>query len=198
MKVSREQMKANRARILDVASRLFREKGFEVVSVSEVMKAAGLTHGGFYGHFSSKDDLIAKTIAHVFGPDGNVRGGEGGSLNDYLDLYLSASHRDGVAEGCPTAALVADGRRQSVEARCALTEGLRSQFDRMTGAMKTSNSAGARRQAVGAWASMVGALVLSRSVEDPALSDEILSETRAWIDERLGALPVEAAEPSAG
>lgn len=67
MKVSREQMAENRRRILDAASRLFREKGFDAVSVAEVMKAAGLTHGGFYGHFSSKDDLIAQTLAHALG-----------------------------------------------------------------------------------------------------------------------------------
>ena len=187
MKVSREQMKANRVRILNVASRLFREKGFEAVGVSEVMKAAGLTHGGFYGHFSSKDDLIAQTIAHVFGADGGVRGAENGDLDAYLDIYLSPLHREGLGEGCPTAALAGDGRRQSPEARAALTEGLRSQVDRITRAISTSGAESARRQAVGTWASMVGALVLSRAIEDPALSDEILSETRAWIDERSGA-----------
>ncbi|MBS1181573.1 MAG: transcriptional regulator [Proteobacteria bacterium] len=64
MKVSREQMAENRVRILDATSRLFREKGFEAVTVADVMKAAGLTHGGFYGHFASKDDLVAQSLAH--------------------------------------------------------------------------------------------------------------------------------------
>ena len=86
MKVSREQMAENRRRILDVASRLFREKGFDAVSVSEVMKAAGLTHGGFYGHFSSKDDLVAETVGHVLSNDEDG----GGDLRAYLDDYLCA------------------------------------------------------------------------------------------------------------
>ena len=84
MKVSREQMAENRRRILDAAGRLFREKGFDSVSVAEVMKAAGLTHGGFYGHFASKDDLVAQTLAHVLAPSTG-----GGDLRAYLDAYLS-------------------------------------------------------------------------------------------------------------
>ncbi|TKB51841.1 MAG: helix-turn-helix transcriptional regulator, partial [Mesorhizobium sp.] len=84
MKVSREQMAENRRRILEVASRLFRDKGFDAVSVAEVMKAAGLTHGGFYGHFNSKDDLIAQTLAHVLAAD--TGGGRG--LRAYVDDYL--------------------------------------------------------------------------------------------------------------
>ena len=67
MKVTREQVVENRRKILEAAGRLFREKGFEAVSVAEVMNAAGLTHGGFYGHFQSKDDLIAQTLEHVLG-----------------------------------------------------------------------------------------------------------------------------------
>ena len=75
MKVSREQVAENRRRILDAASRLFRGNGFEAVTVAEVMKAAGLTHGGFYGYFKSKDDLIAETLAHALAagsPSGTI------------------------------------------------------------------------------------------------------------------------------
>jgi TetR/AcrR family transcriptional regulator, transcriptional repressor for nem operon len=181
MRVSREQMAANRARILDVAGRLFREKGFDAVGVAEVMKAAGLTHGGFYGHFESKDDLIAKTIAHIF--DAGVEAP--GDLSAYLDAYLSPRHRDGVADGCPTAALIADVRRQTQEARIAMTEGFKSQIDRVTSAMTQSGQPNARRSAIGAWASLVGALMMARTVDDPTLSDEILRETRIWVDEAL-------------
>src|SRR5438552_11909117 len=117
MKVSREQMAENRHRILDAASRLFREKGFDAVSVAEVMKAAGLTHGGFYGHFGSKDDLVAQTLAHVLAPDA----GGAGDLRAYLDAYLSPGHRDNAADGCPTAGLAADIRRQTAAARLAMT-----------------------------------------------------------------------------
>lgn len=177
MKVSREQMQANRLRILDCASRLFREKGFDAVSVAEVMQAAGLTHGGFYGHFASKDDLIAQAVAHIFGAQQAGRGG----LDAYLDAYLAPEHRDGVADGCPTAALVADVRRQTPAARAAMSEGFRSQIERIAAALGDGAPDEMRPQAVGTWAAMVGAVVLARATEDPALSAEILQQTRAWI-----------------
>ena len=178
MKVSREQMAENRRRILDAASRLFRDKGFDAVSVAEVMKAAGLTHGGFYGHFSSKDDLIAQTLAHVLAADA----GGGGDIRVYLDAYLSPRHRDNAAGGCPTAGLAADIRHQTPAARSAMTEGLRSQIDRISKALPELDAADRRRAAIGSWAAMVGAVILARAIDDSALSDEILGETRAWID----------------
>jgi TetR/AcrR family transcriptional repressor of nem operon len=187
MKVSREQREANRGRILEAAGGLFREKGFDAVSVAEVMKVAGLTHGGFYGHFESKDDLIVQTIAHIFGA-GPPETGPGGLEAD-LDAYLSPLHRDGVADGCPTAALVADVRRQTPAARAAMTEGFRSQVDRIARAISREETPEAHRQAVGILASMVGALILSRTIEDPSLSLEILRETRAWIGDRAARPP---------
>src|SRR5687768_10140753 len=131
MKVSREQMAENRRRILDAASRLFRAKGFDSVSVAEVMKAAGLTHGGFYGHFSSKDDLIAQTLVHVLAGEA----GRGGDFRTFVDAYLSLRHRDNAADGCPTAGLAADIRHQTPAARLAMTDGLRSQIDRISEAL---------------------------------------------------------------
>jgi TetR/AcrR family transcriptional repressor of nem operon len=178
MKVSREQMAENRRRILDEASRLFRAKGFDAVSVAEVMKAAGLTHGGFYGHFTSKDDLIAQTLAHVLAVDA----GGGGDFRAYVEAYLSPRHRDNAAGGCPTACLVADIRHQTAAARAAMTEGLRSQIDRASAALPGVGPADRRRAAIGSWAAMVGAVILARAIDDPALSDEILEQTRAWID----------------
>ena len=178
MKVSREQMAENRRRILDVASRLFRDKGFDAVSVAEVMKAAGLTHGGFYGHFSSKDDLIAQTLAHVLALDA----GGGGDLRAYVDAYLSPRHRDNAAGGCPTAGLAADIRHQTPAARAAMTEGLRSQINRVSEALPGVSAADRRRAAIGSWTAMVGAVILARAIDDPALSDEVLEQTRAWID----------------
>jgi len=177
MRVTREQMQANRMRILDAAGRLFREKGFDAVSVAEVMKAAGLTHGGFYGHFESKDDLIAQTIAHIFGAE---RPGPE-DLASILEAYLSPRHRDSVAKGCPTAALIADVRRQTPAARLAMTSGFKTQIDRIASVIGQTQSPNARRAAIGTWASLVGALVLARTIDDPALSAEILGETRNWI-----------------
>ncbi|MDP9423646.1 MAG: TetR/AcrR family transcriptional regulator [Pseudomonadota bacterium] len=178
MKVSREQMAENRRRILEVASRLFRDKGFDGVSVAEVMKAAGLTHGGFYGHFSSKDDLIAQTLAHVLAADA---GGEG-DLRAYVDDYLSPRHRDNCAGGCPTASLAAAIRHQTPAARSAMTEGLRSQIDGIGKSLPELGSVERRRAAIGSWAAMVGAVILARAIDDRTLSDEVLEQTRAWID----------------
>ena len=178
MKVSREQMAENRHRILDAASRLFRQKGFDAVSVAEVMKAAGLTHGGFYGHFSSKDDLIAQTLTHVLAADS----GGGGDLRAYVGSYLSPRHRDNAAGGCPTAGLAAAIRHQTPAARSAMTEGLRSQIDRIGKALPELDPADRRRAAIGSWAAMVGAVILARAIDDPALSDEVLEQTRAWVD----------------
>ncbi|MGR4863159.1 TetR/AcrR family transcriptional regulator [Caulobacter sp. LARHSG274] len=181
MKVSREKMAENRLRILEVASRLFRDKGFEGVSVAEVMKAAGLTHGGFYGHFSSKDDLIAQTLAHALA----ASSGGGGDFRGYVEDYLSTRHRDNTAGGCPTAALVAAIRHQAPAVRSAMTEGLRSQIDRIDKALPQLDAADRRRAAVGSWAAMVGAVILARAIDDPALSDEVLEQTRSWIDAGL-------------
>lgn len=178
MKVSREQMAENRRRILDVASRLFRDKGFDAVSVAEVMKAAGLTHGGFYGHFSSKDDLIAQTLAHALAAD-TVGGGD---FHAYVGSYLSPRHRDNAAGGCPTAGLAGAIRHQTPAARSAMAEGLRAQIARIDKALPESDPVERRRAAIGSWAAMVGAVILARAIDDPELSDEVLGQTRAWIE----------------
>lgn len=182
MKISRERMVENRDRILVVASRLFREKGFDAVSVSEVMKAAGLTHGGFYGHFSSKDDLVAKTICHALS-SGDSRGVD---LRAYLADYLTPRHRDNPAAGCPTAGLAADIRHQTPAARAAMTVGLRWQIERVTKALPDIDAENRRRAAIGTWAAMVGAVILARAIDDGTLSDEVLEQTRAWIEATLG------------
>jgi len=182
MKVSREQMAENRRRILDVASRLFKDKGFDAVSVAEVMKAAGLTHGGFYGHFESKDDLVAQTLAHALAADSF----EGGEFSDFVRTYLAPFHRDNPGGGCPTAGLVAAIRHQTPAAKAAMTEGLRHQIARIEQALPEQGSTDAHRAAIGSWAAMVGAVILARAIDDPELSDEILEQTRTWIEARVG------------
>lgn len=182
MKVSREQVAENRRNILEAASRLFREKGFEAVSVAEVMKAAGLTHGGFYGHFKSKDDLIAQTLAHATGAAAALAPG----LADYAGDYLSPAHCADLGGGCTVAALGAETIRQAPEARAAMTESLRRQIARLADAAPGEDPAARRQAAIGAWAAMVGAVVLARMSDDAALSDEVLAATRDWIDQQAG------------
>ncbi|WP_230772026.1 TetR/AcrR family transcriptional regulator [Sphingomonas sp. Leaf4] len=177
MKVSREQMVENRRRILQEASRLFRDRGFAAVTVADVMKAAGQTHGGFYGHFASKDELIAATIADTLA-------GEGSAMTDveaWTDTYLSPLHRENPDQGCPMASLAGLMRHQTPDARAAMARGLDAHLDRFAQALPGDDDAARRRAAIGRWAAMVGAVVLARAVDDAALSDELLRETRAWI-----------------
>lgn len=180
MRVSREQVAINRQKILEAASRLFREHGYDAVTVADVMSAAGLTHGGFYGYFKSKDELIAQTLDHVYsqGTDSAI------DLSRYASSYLSRQHCENVALGCPTAALAAETARQTPQARAAMAAGLQRQLERFSSGMQDADTAAARRAAIGGWSAMVGAVVLARLFDDPALSDEILNATREWIDER--------------
>jgi TetR/AcrR family transcriptional repressor of nem operon len=179
MKVSREQMAQNRSRILTEAGRLFREKGFDAVSVAEVMKAAGLTHGGFYGHFRSKDDLIAHAIGHTVGSESATD-----DIGAWIDTYLSLLHRDHPEAGCPTAALAGLMRQQAPEARASMAQVLAGQIGSLTTAMPGTDAAERRLAAIGSWSAMVGALILARSIDDPVLSNELLTKTRTWIDDR--------------
>lgn len=179
MRVTREQMAEHRRKILDAAGKLFRAKGFEAVTVADVMQAAGLTHGGFYGHFKSKDDLIAETLAQAVQPaEGEV------DLAAFTKRYLSPRHRDDFAGGCSTAGLGAETIRQAPAARAAMTAGLRATIERLSRGVEGEAEAARRRIAIGSWSAMVGALVLARMSDDLELSDEILSETRAWLEER--------------
>src|SRR4051794_35553442 len=108
MKVTKEKAAQHRAAIVEAAGRLFRVHGFDGVSVAEIMKAAGLTHGGFYGHFASKEALAAEACGHAFATSlSRVQGSEdasGGGLEAYVAGYLSERHRDRNDGGCPMAA----------------------------------------------------------------------------------------------
>jgi TetR/AcrR family transcriptional repressor of nem operon len=176
MKVTREQVAANRQTILEAAGHLFRARGFEAVTVADVMKAAGLTHGGFYGYFKSKDDLIAQTLAHV-----SAQGPAEIDLARYAESYLSRRHCQDLAGGCPTAALGCETTRQTPEARAAMTKGLRQHIERLSRSAKGKTAAAKRRAAIGSWAAMVGAMIMARFSDDPKLSEELLVQTRAWI-----------------
>src|SRR5262245_16347462 len=133
MKVSREQAAANRERIVEVAGELFREKGFDGIGVADLMSAAGLTHGGFYGHFKSKDDLAAEACAHA--AQGSAESwiklvNKGGDpLQAVVNHYLSEKHRDAPGKGCLFASLGADAARESGSIRRAFTDGLTALVD---------------------------------------------------------------------
>jgi TetR/AcrR family transcriptional repressor of nem operon len=189
MKVTREQVSENRRRILDAASRLFRVRGFESVTVAEVMQSAGLTHGGFYGHFSSKDDLIGQTLAHCL----TMGSDEPFDLQAYVAHYLSPKHRDNPADGCPFAALAAYVQRQGPDARAVMSDGARTLVSRMAGDQDARSGQGP--SIIGSWAAMVGAMILARAVDDPDLSDRILEETRRLVASTLAQPDTEEPAP---
>ncbi|HEX4327189.1 MAG TPA: TetR/AcrR family transcriptional regulator [Burkholderiales bacterium] len=179
MKVSREQCAENRERILAMASGLFRERGFDGVGIADIMNAAGLTHGGFYRHFASKDDLAAQTCQLAM--EGTAE--KWSSLLDsqpqaplqaLLAHYLSEAHRDGLARGCMFAALSGDAARQEHGVRKAFGDGLDVLLDMLGKTMPERSRQARRRKAIAAMAEMVGAVILARAVDDPALSKEIL------------------------
>lgn len=178
MKVSREQVAENRKRILDAASKLFREKGFDAIGVDAVMKAAGLTHGGFYGHFASKDDLVAQACAHALAHADDSWTAATDPRAALASAYLDADHCANPGDGCALAALGQDIARQRGDARRVFTEALETRVADLASHLSGSRTA-RRDQSVATWAGLVGAMVLARGVDDPALSEEILKIGRS-------------------
>jgi TetR/AcrR family transcriptional repressor of nem operon len=185
MRVSREQAAENRDRIIDVAGRLFRERGFDGIGVANLMKAAGLTYGGFYGHFESKEDLEVQACAGALAQSTETWRAMAAKdpeapLKGLLDRYLTARHRDGPGEGCIYAALASDVARQNSPAlRRTFTTALRPLIDTLVGIVPGRSRAARRQKALACLSAMVGALILARAVDDAALSDEILAAARA-------------------
>lgn len=163
-------------RIVEEASRLFRERGFENVTVGEVMKAAGLTHGAFYAHFKSKEDLQAAAVAYGQGISlGSVQRayGKKGGEAAYAGSYLSPKHRDNPGDGCTMATLAQEISRSTPEAREALEKGLQDILSAM---------GGDRKDAIYRSAAMIGAVVLARAVQNKPFSDEILRSVHERLD----------------
>jgi TetR/AcrR family transcriptional regulator, transcriptional repressor for nem operon len=180
MRVSRLQAAENRERILDVATRLFRERGIDGIGVDDLMKAAGLTHGGFYGHFKSKEDLVAQACARAVSRMRQnwinvVDQSTGDPLEALAATYLTPKHRDGASRGCPMAALGSEISRQSHTVRRAFTDELRPFLDYLSTIVQGPSNTRRRQKALASYASLVGALIISRAVDDPNLSDEILA-----------------------
>ncbi|MDD2870001.1 TetR/AcrR family transcriptional regulator [Neomegalonema sp.] len=179
MKVSREKARENRESVIEASSRLFRRSGFDGVGIGALMQAAGLTHGGFYRQFGSKDDLIlqatraalGQTRARLTAPEGE-KGGP--SLDVILRRYLSEAHRDAVGEGCALAALGPDVARHGPELRAVLQQGVEECLPLLEASVGAEDPERARDKALATLATMVGALVLARAVEDAELSREIL------------------------
>lgn len=188
MKVSREQAAQNRERILEVAAQLFRERGLDGIGVADLMKGAGLTHGGFYGHFESKEDLVAQACERALSVsqarwDKLAERGDKRSLRTIVSQYLSTEHRDDPGDGCLVAAVGTEVARQGSPVRRVLTQGLKASFETLSRLMPGRSERTRRKQALATYATLVGGLILSRIVDDSELSEEILEAVTASVPE---------------
>ncbi|KVG32427.1 TetR/AcrR family transcriptional regulator [Burkholderia ubonensis] len=180
MGVSRQQAAENRSAIVAAAERLFRARGVDAVGLTELMKAAGFTQGGFYNHFKSKDALVAAVMEKAMQDRADS---PAYPLPQQVARYLSAAHRDDVDAGCPLASFAGDAPRLGADARASYAGGLAAYLDRLAERMAAAHPSAhppGRRDAIAAFSQMVGALLLSRAIADvdPALADEILEAGR--------------------
>lgn len=192
MRYSTSHKGETRQQLLREAAREIRLKGPQGVAVAGIMARAGLTHGGFYAHFESKDALIAEAIGTMF-DDARARfdrsatdGNPVAALGDYVAFYLSPAHRDMRDRGCPLAALGSDLPRLPDSARARFSEGLASLTARLAAAIDACGIDQPEREAASLVAELVGALSMARAAEDPAQSDAILAHSAAAIRRRLG------------
>lgn len=189
MRITKARAAENRDRVLSAAAELFRERGFDGAGISDVMRAAGLTHGGFYNHFESKDALESAACAYVF--EAAVKRVErvataenrDEAVADYVRAYLSDRARDARGARCPMVAFGTDVSRQEPQVRDAYADGLARYIEALTRALpvESSSEPANRGAAIDMLVRLVGALTLARSVAkaDPDLSAEILERTRA-------------------
>ncbi|MBY0239924.1 MAG: TetR/AcrR family transcriptional regulator [Burkholderiaceae bacterium] len=186
MKVSREQAALNRERIVETAATLFRERGYDGIGVADLMKGAGLTHGGFYGHFGSKEDLLAEACAKALDQSvqrwqQRVAAAPQQGRGAIIDSYLTPRHCDQPGAGCAVTALGADVARCGPAARDALAQGVRQQLAILAPLEPGADAQEQRRQAIADYAAMVGAVVVARLFADPAQSHEVLEAVRATL-----------------
>ena len=182
---SRAEKADSRDRILDAAARQIRKNGLQSVSIAELMNAASLTHGGFYGHFGSRADLLAAALERAMdhGEAAFIaarRADQTVSVKSIVNGYLSPAHRDNSGEGCAIAALSGDvGRAEGEAIRAAMIERIEHSFEEMAKAM--GDGPAGEAAAIVAWCAMVGAVNLARVFRGTDRSDEILRLTRQSI-----------------
>jgi len=192
LRLTKQQAEQNRRLIVETASRMFRLQGLENVAVADVMRESGFTHGGFYNHFKSKDELAVEAIGSAFDVAASDLSEKLASekhpkesLSSFVARYLSPHHRDTKSGGCPAPALSADAARNGKAVQTAFVKGIETYLD-VIAAHMDGDEQEARQQAVALFSGLVGAIMLSRAVKksDPALSDELLSSTRKSLKPR--------------
>jgi TetR/AcrR family transcriptional repressor of nem operon len=188
-RVSRKEADQHREDVLNAASKLFLEHGIDGVSVPAVMAEAGLTHGGFYGHFESKEALVAEACERAFKQRHSVYDGieerngadKKSARTEFIKRYTTKTHREAIGLGCPAAAMCGDMAREEPKGqiRTAFASGFNAMVERLTPILSRKRKAAAREDALMQISMLVGALVLSRSTKGSPISDEIMQSVRA-------------------
>jgi TetR/AcrR family transcriptional repressor of nem operon len=178
VRYSKDHKQVTRQRIVEAAGRRFKQDGIEGAGVAAVMSDAGLTNGAFYGHFASKEDLVANVLAdqlraqrHSFDTQASDRAG----LEAFIRSYLSPQHRDDCAGGCPSAALLDEVTRRPAATRRVFTDELTATMDEIASALDPMDAGAARADALTLFGLMVGSLQLARALTDRELSDQVLA-----------------------
>jgi TetR/AcrR family transcriptional repressor of nem operon len=177
---SKAQKTRTHKRIVSIASKRFREKGLAGFGIAELMKEAGLTVGGFYKHFDSRDDLVTEAVSSAFGGwkrrvDAAKTGGPSISLAKLIDDYLSEAHRDNPGTGCAFSALAPEIARSDKRTRAVTSEQVRNDVQLIATLLPGEDKRTARSQAILTFSALVGAMALARAVSNEALSREILN-----------------------
>ncbi|MGO8916194.1 MAG: TetR/AcrR family transcriptional regulator [Stellaceae bacterium] len=189
---ARDHKAATHRRIVETAAAALRKRGLNGIGIAELMKEAGLTHGGFYAHFKSKDALIAEVLSLAGGKtrasmsEAAAAAPPGEALIAIADNYLTSRHREHPERGCVVAALGSELAREEGAAKQRLSAGITAALDRLAEAAPEGDDVSRRRQATAAFAAMVGGLILARGVESPDEADRILADVRAFLRASLG------------
>jgi TetR/AcrR family transcriptional repressor of nem operon len=180
MGYSKSQKARTHKRIVAIASKRFREKGLGGLGIAELMKDAGLTVGGFYKHFESRDQLVAEAVGSAFGDwqrrveAAAASGGPSVSVSDLIDDYLSEAHRKNPGTGCGFSALAPEIARSDKRTRALTSEQVRKDIELLAGLLPGMNKRSARSNAILTFSAVVGAMALARAVSDESLSREIM------------------------
>ena len=192
MRYDAEHKQKTRSKVLEVAAKAIRQDGPDRIGVAGVMAEAGLTHGGFYAHFKSKDDLVTAAIEQMF-EESRARlkhemegHAPAQGLANYIDFYLSKKHRDARASGCPMAALASDLPRLPEQTRALFADGARRLTDAMAERLTALGYSDPQTLARSTVSELVGALSLARVETDAKRSDAILADSRHLLKQRLG------------
>lgn len=175
---SPEHKEATRRRMIETAGRRFKSDGIDGSGIATLVADAGLTNGAFYGHFSSKDDLVAAVVAQQLEAQvavvNSLPAGLA-SVEQYLQYYLSPAHRDDLAGGCPSAALLDEIGRCDVAVREAYTAGATAMIQAIARHLDNGDPDQTEQRAIGLFSLLVGSLQAARAVTDPDLSDRMLA-----------------------